>query len=707
MKRAKSWISDNKRTSIIIAGVIILIIVFVRHPRNRNRTLTPTFASREYVVQTGDLQTTLTLQWTTTFADSQKLTFINKGKITAVNVKVGESVYKWQVLAAISTDDLDTQVEQAQLNLSDAQMALSDATAGYDLKIELALSQAKYDEILLKQKTINQDQALELSQLNQTIEKDKVTISEKQKSYDDVLADYNELLSGSESATADLALSSTMRDRNAKFQDAVYKLKTSLNSIKTTLDWYDQIVGVTMRYSSSNQDKIYIWAKDLSTKEQSEKTFQSLNELTTQLEKVYWDLESTPIADISKEELLSAYIILKNIGSDMMIWWENNYTMFKSSVDTIAQPQSKLDSYAKTYGTDTQSAGIQYIQSYTNTVDILAKLDDDTSLPDKKRELDNAKIALQQAETQLEKDQLSISSLLVSQQKEKADLLQNLANIQRDIAKIKGWESLNQSKINQAKNSVRQKQESLNALLKKYDDYLLEANFDGVITQMDMQMWDNIESNSDKYIYVENNNVLEMVLNVEQVDIIKLKAWMDVVVFLDAYSTQEYHGIITEINTIPTSAGGIATYEVTVTFEKNDPDEVILAGMWWNAKIITSQTKNVLLVPNQSITRSWDDNIVSLYKNWQRIDQIVKIWDSDENNTQITEGLSISDKIKAIYITQYGLSQAGISTEKEELDIEAMQQQNMQNNVQQFNANNSNRWWGQAGGRVSTSTIRM
>ncbi len=43
-----------------------------------------------------------------------------------MNVKVGDEVSKGQVLAAISTDDLDDQVRQARINLDDANQALQD-----------------------------------------------------------------------------------------------------------------------------------------------------------------------------------------------------------------------------------------------------------------------------------------------------------------------------------------------------------------------------------------------------------------------------------------------------------------------------------------------------------------------------------------------------------------------------------------------------
>lgn len=580
-------------------------------------------------------------------------------------MKVWDSVSKWQVLAAISTDDLDSQVDQAEINLSDAQTALQDLLDGYNLDLELLQEQAELDKLLNKQKTIDQDHALALIQINQTVEKDKLTISEKQKAYDEVSADYKELLSGSQSATADLALSSTMRDRNNKFQTAVYDIKSAINAIKITLDSYDQILNISSTYKySNNENEIYIWAKAPDTKDQSKKLYQTIFDHIVELEKLYSNLEKKAISDISKEELIESYVLLKNIGSNMMSRWETNYKMFKESITTSSLTQTVVDKYADTLGTSTQSAWIKYIQSYTSLISTLANLDEDTSLPDKKRELDNANLALEQAKTQLEKDQLSISTTIVNQQKEKAELLNSIATSKRNISKITSWESLNESRIKQAKNALKQRQDALDSLLNKYDDYLLEANFDGVITEMEMQVGDNIDSNnfSAYYIYVENNNVLEMSLSVEQVDIIKLKIWMDVVVYLDAYSNQTYSWVITEISTIPTSAGGVATYPVSITFEKNSPDETILAGMWWNAKIITSQNKWVILVPNQAITRSEWKSVVSLYKNWTWINQEVEIWTSDENNTAILEWLSIWDKIRAMYISEEGLSSAWIST---------------------------------------------
>jgi multidrug resistance efflux pump len=538
---------------------------------------------------------------------------MNKGKVKSVNVKVGDLVKKGQILASITTDDLDDSVTQARINLEDAKQTLQDLLDGYNLQLELLQQQANFDALVLKQKTIDQDHALALEGLQQQI-------VDAQKNYTDTKADYEELLSGSNNGMADLALSSTIRTRNTTFQTAVYEIKSAVLRLQTTLDGFDQQLVLTDKYKYLDKN-IYIGAKDQNLRNQAESIFRTLSAQVSQLNTLYTSLEKIAIQDLTNEQILEAYSLLKEIGNTMMNWGDVNYNMFKASIENTSLTTSAINELVKTYGTAIQTEGIGYVKQYSMMVDDLAKLKDDTSLEDTKLKMDKAK-------TNWDKLVLQVDSLLTSQEKEKATLLNDIDTVNRNIAKIKGGQSLNESKIKQARNTVTQRQNSLNSLLDKYSDYRLEANFDGVITQMDIQVGDSIDNSVNstaKYLYVENNNVLEMTLSVEQVDIIKLKVGMDVVVYLDAYSSSSYRGIISEINTVPTTAGNITKYEVTVTFEKNFPEEVILAGMGGNAKIITAQTKNVLVVPNQAISRKDGKSVVKLLQDKVWIDQEVEI----------------------------------------------------------------------------------
>jgi multidrug efflux pump subunit AcrA (membrane-fusion protein) len=302
--------------------------------------------------------------------------------------------------------------------------------------------------------------------------------------------------------------------------------------------------------------------------------------------------------------------------------------MFKASIESTSLTAGKINEYATT-ATSNQTAGIGYIQQYSKMVDSLAAIKEDTSLEDTKLKMEKAQTTLEKAKLNLNKQKLQVEVLFTTQAQEKAKLQSDIDATQRNITKIKGGQSLDESRVKQARNVVTQRQNSLNSLMEKYQDYRLEANFDGVITQMDIQVGDSIDNSSSnvsaKYIYVDNNNDLEIGLSVEQVDIIKLKQGMEVVVYLDAYPTSTYHGVISEINTVPVTAGNVTSYGITITFEKNYPTEVILAGMGGNAKIITSQMKNVMIVPNQAITRKEGKNVVKLLKNKLWVDQEIEI----------------------------------------------------------------------------------
>ena len=212
---------------------------------------------------------------------------------------------KNQILAVITTDDLDNQVDQARINLDDAQQALQDLLDGYNLDLEYLQQKASYDALLLKQKTIDQDQALAKDELLQKLEDAK-------KKYRDTLSDYEELLSGSNSATADLALSSTIRKRNTTFQNAVLDLKNIISTVESALDAYDQLVLVSDKYSYLFGNT-YIGAKDPSLKDKANVLFWELSTQLSRLRTLYKALEILPVQDITNDQILEAYTVVKNI----------------------------------------------------------------------------------------------------------------------------------------------------------------------------------------------------------------------------------------------------------------------------------------------------------------------------------------------------------------------------------------------------------
>lgn len=668
----------------IMLSVLTLIIIGVLYkwqPRVDKTPKTKVFYDMESTVQTWDLENILTIQWDTQFADSQKLTFMTQWKVTAVYVKVWDTVKKNQVLAKISTDDLDNNVAQAQLNIDTLKTNLQELLDAKNLDLEYIQQKANYDALILKQETIDQDQELEMQELQQKIK-------DAQKLYDDTLADYQELLSGSNSANADLALSSTIRKRNQTLETAVLELKTIINDVNSVLDNYDKKLIITDKYKREVARNYNIWADDLYSKNKSEKVYKEIiNELDTLREK-YTALSDKSVSDLSSEEVLDAYSTVKTLWNKFVDWWEINYDMFKASITSSDYSLSGIETDAKTFGTDLQALWVKYVQLYTTKVSLLADLDDDTSLEDTKLKLDKAK-------TNLDKLNLQVDVLKATQEKDKATLEDNIDTAIRNLNKISWWESLKETQIIQAQNQLKQAQRNLKNIMDKYDDYELTANFDWVVTEMDIQVWDSINPSSNntnpKYIYVESNDILEMTFNVEQIDIIQLKVWMDAEVYLDAYPDEVYYWKVSEINTIPNTSAATTTYPVTIAFQKNNPDEVILAWMWWSAKIILSKVENVLLVPSQAITIISGQNMVMLKKWEQWIEAPVEIWDSDETNTEIISWLKAWDIVKTMFYSTESMIDRWLSTEFESFDLsdDKAMRQNAKDSMSEFS-----RWWG-------------
>ena len=676
-----------------VVTIIVIFVLYKRQPWVDKSPKTKVYYDMESTVQTWDLENTLTIQWTTQFADSQKLTFMTQWKVTAVNVKVWDKVKKDQVLAKISTDDLDNSVAQAQWDIDTQKANLQDLLDAKNLDLEYIQQKAAYDALVLQQETIDQEQDLAMQSLQQQIK-------DAEKLYDDTLADYNELLSWSDSANADLALSSTIRRRNQTLETAVLELKTIINDVNSIVDGYDKKMLITDKYKHEVSRNDYIWADDLSLKVESEKLFNQINEDLNTLREKYTALNDKSVSDLTSEEVLDAYSTVKTLWNDFVDRWEINYDMFKASITSTSYTLTNIEADAKTFGTDLQSLWVKYVQLYTQKVSTLADLDDDTSLEDTKLKLDKAK-------TSLDKLNLQVDVLKAQQEQERATLEDNIDTALRNLNKISGWESLKETQIKQAQNRLNQLQRNLRNIRDKYDDYELTANFDGVITEMDIQVWDSINSNSNsspKYIYVESNDILEMTFDVEQIDIIQLKVWMDAEVYLDAYPNEIYHWKITEINTIPNTNSMTTTYPMTVTFQKNNPDEVILAWMWWNAKIILNKVENVLIVPSQAVTVISGQNMVML-KQWEQwIESPVEIWDSDETNTEIVSWLKAWEKVKSMFYSNEAMAEMWLSSDSFAIDMsdtEAMKKNAdsmRQNALKNMGMWWWNRWWNRWGG---------
>lgn len=298
---------------------------------------------------------------------------------------------------------------------------------------------------------------------------------------------------------------------------------------------------------------------------------------------------------------------------------------------------------------------------YTSAISKLKKINKSTSDKESaENELERSKNALVTAKLELQKTKTNLDLIKTEQKVKTAELAQQVQKAKTALNDLLLGEDT--SEYDDYKNAVENAQADLTSLMDQYSNYQIVANFDGLVTKVEMQVGDSVSmsnssTSSEKYIYVETPNLLEVTLDVDQIDIVKISVGMPVEVTVDAFADEVFSGVISEIDTMSESS----TYKANVVFQKNSEDQKVLGGMSANVKVTLEEAKDVVIVPSPAIADSKNgEKIVKLKKGEQWIDQVVEIGLVDDANTEILSGLTVGDTIKGLYINDVSMQNAGV-----------------------------------------------
>ena len=665
IKRYWQFIRQKKRWALWVLIVVIGIGYGVWTKRFSQEESTD-FFSTEYEVQTGEISTSLSLAGTTKFANAQKLTFVQQGKVTSVKVKVGDQVKKGQVLASISTDKLDTTLERNKRDLNAKKRAYEKKLKDADSGLDLLKAQAEYDQKLLEQTLLPQKQTSETETAQIAVENAKQNLKDQEKALKDLQDDYAIMYGTWKNAqNSDLGLSKTAIERNQKFEVYVREFKIQALSLQSILDGYDRVMQETKKFlNPEDYTHVYIGADDQILRGKSVSQFYELQKQVNVLEDLYAQYSKIPVASLTEGKILEGYQVFKTIWDQLSQWGNLNYNMVMKSVPSGKVDKTAIAGYAKTLGTDIESEGYALKNKYMTTV---AKLKEDmnsdsgSDQESMQTKINKAKIALQDSKLKLQNAQEELMSLKTKQQIAKLTTESDLKTAKNKLDDLMDKVEISEE-LQAAKDALESAQEEIKTTLKQYEDYQIIANFDGLVTKVEMQVWDSISSSNnssstEKYIYVETPNLLQVTLDVDQIDIVKISVWMPVQVVLDALSDQTFTGVISEIDTMSESS----SYKASVVFQKHSDDQKVLGGMSASVKVTLEQATDTIIVPSPAIADNVNGEKIVRLKKWdQRVDQVVEIGISDDANTQILSGLKVGDVIKGLYINDISMQNAGI-----------------------------------------------
>ena len=205
----------------------------------------------------------------------------------------------------------------------------------------------------------------------------------------------------------------------------------------------------------------------------------------------------------------------------------------------------------------------------------------------------------------------------------------NLSSMQSTEAQIKlTAENLKQTElaVEAAKKELEEAEESL-------QDYKFFAPYDGVVLSSDFRIGEQA-GGSNTLTLISDEFIVKV--TVSENDIFKISKGVEAIITLDAYSTLEFDGAVSEIIPVSVNDSGITSYEVLIEFDAGEEVEIFY-GLSANASIITRKTEDVLYIPIQSVYkedgRSFVDLLTTFDMDPENIQEAVR-------QTEITTGIN-------------------------------------------------------------------
>jgi len=213
-----------------------------------------------------------------------------------------------------------------------------------------------------------------------------------------------------------------------------------------------------------------------------------------------------------------------------------------------------------------------------------------------------------------------------------------------------------QQQVESADAQLTQAQSQLQNAQINYNNNILKAPFDGQIAQLNSQLGDQVSGSTVVATVVTNQPLAVVTLNED--DVAKIKLGDKATMTFNAIDGLTITGEVAEIDNIGTVSQGVVSYTVKIAFDTPDPR--IKAGMSVSASIITQIEADVLTVPNAAVqTQGATSYVLTLDpKQTQSVagtsgvtssaqpkQVTVQIGISDDNNTEITSGLSAGDTV--------------------------------------------------------------
>ncbi|MFK7780559.1 MAG: efflux RND transporter periplasmic adaptor subunit [Candidatus Gracilibacteria bacterium] len=609
-------------------GMLVILIINYSTFLGTTETIINTVGSTSLTIELGDIQNSIEVVGDAELVDEQSLSFNQAGTITTVNFKAGDTIRKGETIAEIDNSDAYDSIENAKISLQNAQISLKQLYEDVD---ESKIIQAK-----------NTITTSENSLENSKVEFKNIKITQENS--------LNKLLEDIETSKKELAnlikekensLSDTTLNKNKTIISIEDDFRTNLDEIEKIIKESDYIMGVTIENKDENDDfENYLGAKNTTIKNDAKKSLlESINlynSLKVSLENYYNSGGKEKI-----EGILNEYLVIFN-----KLYETTDYIYKTAEVSIISigsLTQSEIDSMKNTMSTY-RSSSLNKVSSIKSSINTLNTLTDTELLGDSN-------------EITIEKQAISIKNSIKSYDEtvsnykltieEKQQSIENKV-VSLDVAKLNLEELIEgptDDNITKANNTIKQANIKLSSAYESLEDYMLQAPFDGVIRKIDYMPGDNLTNDTDKYVYIENPNLLEISVMLDQIDIVTVELGQEAIVTFDTYSTIPVKAKISSIDTTPIQSSGVVSYEVKLVLDDPNFDKKILSGMTSNVEIIIESKENILVIKTSALVEKNGKNYLTVEKNGEETEIEVEIGIASSGMTEIISGVNEGDTV--------------------------------------------------------------
>ncbi|MBE7556522.1 MAG: efflux RND transporter periplasmic adaptor subunit [Anaerolineales bacterium] len=232
-----------------------------------------------------------------------------------------------------------------------------------------------------------------------------------------------------------------------------------------------------------------------------------------------------------------------------------------------------------------------------------------------------------------------------------ADARSTLADAQSSLAELLKEPSAAEIAAKQA--AVDKAQLTLEEKQRDLEQAVLTSPTDGVILEVNIEPGERVlDDAGDAALIIANTSTYLLKMEVDEIDIGRIRQGQPAEVSLDAFAEQSFAGVVTDIAPRPVEKEGdsIVTYEVTITLDPSGQPLSLLTGMTASASIETRQLKDVVVVPNRAIQidRAGSEPVVFVEKvdgQGQTTRVEVELGSRNGKVTEVVAGLKEGDQV--------------------------------------------------------------